>query len=108
MHFGDGTGRLGPPMPFAIEVPNGLAYDWNRDGLLDIVNGGHVYLNERRAVNRPPVADAGPDRSYLKHQQCQDDEWCERTTLSTDPDLHALTTEWRDEAGTRFGCSFPA
>ena len=107
MHFGDGTGRLGPPMPFAIEVPNGLAYDWNRDGLLDIVNGGHVYLNERRAVNRPPIANAGPDRSYLYHQQFQDDEWCERTTLSSDPDLHALTTEWRDEAGTPFGCSFP-
>ncbi len=107
MHFGDGTGALGPPMPFVIEAPHGVAYDWNRDGLLDIVHGGGIHLNERRAVNRPPVANAGPDRSYLYHQQFQDDEWCERTTASSDPDLHALATEWRDEAGTRFGCSFP-
>lgn len=106
MHFGDGRGGLGPPMPFAIEVPNGTAYDWNRDGLLDIVYGGSIYLNERRAVNRPPVADAGPDRSYAYHQQFQDDEWCERATGS-DPDLHALSLEWRDETGTRFACSFP-
>jgi hypothetical protein len=107
MLFGDGRGGFGPPFAFAIETPNGFAYDWNRDGLLDIVYGGQIFLNERRAVNRPPVANAGPDRSYLYHEQFQDDEWCERTTLSSDPDLHALSIEWRDETGTPFTCSFP-
>jgi hypothetical protein len=108
MLFGDGRGGLGPPQVFAVEMPYGIAYDWNRDGLLDIVNGGAVVLNERRAVNRPPVANAGPDRAYLYHEQFQDDEWCERTPDPSDPDLHAVTFEWRDEAGTPFSCSFPA
>ena len=108
MLFGDGMGRLGPPQVFAVEMPHGLAYDWNRDGLRDIVSGGAVVLNERRAVNRPPVANAGPDRTYLYHQQFRDEEWCERTPPSSDPDLHAVSFEWRDETGTPFSCSFPA
>jgi hypothetical protein len=107
MLFGDGQGGFGPPFAFAIETPNGFAYDWNRDGLLDIVYGGQIFLNERRAVNRPPVANAGPDVSYLYHQQFQDDEWCERTGASSDPDLHALSYDWRDETGTPFTCSIP-
>jgi hypothetical protein len=107
MLFGDGRGGFGRPFPFALETPNGFGYDFNRDGLLDIVNGGHIFLNERRAVNRPPVANAGPDRSYLYHEQFDDDEWCERTAGSSDPDLHGLSYEWRDETGTPFTCAFP-
>ncbi len=107
MLFGDGRGGLSAPFAFDIETPNGFAYDWNRDGLIDIVYGGQIFLNERRAVNRPPVANAGSDVSYLYHEQFYDNEWCERTSGSTDPDLHALSYEYRDETGTPFGCSFP-
>ena len=64
MLFGDGQGRFGPAMEFDTIPRAGLALDWNRDGLLDIIESGWILLNERRAVNRQPVAEAGPDRSY--------------------------------------------
>jgi hypothetical protein len=107
MLFGDGRGALVTPLAFAVQPRNGLAVDWNRDGLLDIVSGAYIILNERRAVNRPPIANAGPDKTYRYHEQFRDDEWCERGTSSTDPDLHLLSFEWRDDTGTVFGCSFP-
>ena len=107
MLFGDGQGRLGRPFEFDVQPLGGLAFDWNRDGLLDIVHSGEVLLNERRAVNRPPVADAGPDRSYGFSEHINDDEWCERSTPSYDPDLHRLSYEWRDETGTVFTCAIP-
>jgi hypothetical protein len=107
MLFGDGQGALGPPLEFAIEPNGGLAVDWNVDGLMDVVYGGGIILNERRARNRPPVADAGPDRSYTFQEHLWDDEWCERRTPSFDPDLHRLTEEWRDERGTPFRCVMP-
>ena len=92
---------------FAFEPNGGHAYDWNRDGLLDVVHGYEVLLNERRAVNRPPVAAAGPDRTYTFVEHINDDEWCERTTSSSDPDLHRVFEEWRDETGQVFTCSMP-
>jgi hypothetical protein len=107
MLFGDGHGRLGPPMEFAMQPRAGFTLDWNRDGLLDIVESGRILINERRAVNRPPVAEAGPDRSYTFDEHIFDDEWCERGTASIDPDLHRTSFQWRDETGTPFGCTMP-
>ena len=78
MLFGDGQGALGGMRRFAVRPYYGLAHDWNRDGLLDIVGGYEILLNERRAVNRAPVADAGPDRTYEFRDHLWDDEWCER------------------------------
>jgi hypothetical protein len=92
---------------FAFDPNGGIAYDFNRDGLLDVVHAGGVLLNERRATNRPPVADAGPDRTYEFRDHINDDEWCERTTPSFDPDLHRVLADWRDETGTQFGCAMP-
>ncbi len=94
-------------MEFETRPRAGLALDWNRDGLLDIVESGRILLNERRAVNRPPVAEAGPDRSYTFDEHIWDDEWCERGTASVDPDLHRVSFQWRDETGTPFGCTMP-
>jgi hypothetical protein len=107
MLFGDGRGGFGPPAEFVFLAPQGFGFDWNRDGTLDIIDGGQFILNERRAVNRPPIADAGPDRSFRYHEQFRDLEWCEFATPSVDPDLHRLSLEWRDETGTIFNCVFP-
>ena len=107
MLFGNGQGALGPPLEFAMEPNGGLAVDWNVDGLMDVVHAGGIILNERRATNRPPVAEAGPDRSYTFQEHLWDNEWCERTTPSFDPDLHRLSQEWRDERGTPFTCVMP-
>ena len=107
MLFGDGQGRLGPAMEFDMVPRGGLALDWNRDGLLDVVAPGRILLNERRSVNRPPVAEAGPDRSYTFDEHIWDDEWCERGTASVDADLHRVSYQWRDETGTPFGCTMP-
>ena len=61
---GNGDGSFGGPAAFAFESRGIIALDWNRDGLLDLVAGGQALLNERRDVNRPPVANAGPDATY--------------------------------------------
>jgi hypothetical protein len=107
MLFGNGDGTLGRPFEFAIEPRGGLAIDWNGDGLLDIIGGGQVFFNERRAQNRPPLANAGADRTFLYHEQYDQDAdegplWGGQ---STDPDLHGLSYEWRDETGMVFGAS---
>ena len=105
MLFGDGTGALGPPAGFAFEPRQGISIDWNRDGLLDIVTGGTVLLNERRAVNRPPVANAGPDLTLRYAQQWEQDDGVLFGGQSADPDLHRLSYEWRDAAGTMLSSS---
>ena len=93
---GSGEGSLGPPGTFAVDGQGILALDWNRDGLLDLVSGGRAIVNERRDLNRPPVADAGPDRTYtyLEHLSA-----FVYAGDSYDPDLHRLTYDWRDAAG---------
>jgi hypothetical protein len=103
--FGDGSGGLGPPAGFVFEPQQGFGFDWNRDGLLDIVSGGNVLLNERRAVNRPPVANAGPDLTLRYAQQWEQDDGVLAGGQSADPDLHRLSYEWRDETGSVFSTS---
>jgi hypothetical protein len=104
--FGDGRGALGPPQRFAIEAPNAKAIDWNRDGLLDFVNSSQQNLNERRAANRPPVANAGPDRTVRYGEQFGFiGEQLLNGSQSFDPDLHALDYVWRDHTGALVGGS---
>ncbi len=102
---GNGDGTLDPPALFDLLVPNGIAVDWNRDGLLDLVNAAETILNERRASNRVPVANAGPDRSYIYHEQFVQDDGLLYAGLSSDPDLHRLSYEWRDHTGAVIGSS---
>jgi hypothetical protein len=93
---GHGDGSFGGPEAFAFESRGIFALDWNRDGLLDLVAGGQALVNERRNVNRPPVANAGPDATYSYREHLS-------ATLyaggSSDPDLHRLTYDWRDASG---------
>ncbi len=89
-------GRSAAPAAFAFESQGILALDWNRDGLLDLVAGGQALLNERRDVNRPPVADAGPDATYTYRDHLVASVYAGG---SSDPDLHRLTYDWRDASG---------
>ena len=93
---GNGEGAFSPPEGFAVDGQGILALDWNRDGLLDLVVGGQAIVNERRDVNRPPVADAGPDRTYGYREQ---EDHHLYAGASYDPDLHRLAYVWRDESG---------
>ncbi len=93
---GHGDGSFGGPAAFAFESRGILALDWNRDGLLDLVAGGQALLNERRNVNRPPVANAGPDRTYGYEEHLSANIYAGG---SFDPDLHRVTYEWHDESG---------
>ena len=95
--IGNGDGSFGSPAAFAVESFGMLALDWNRDGLIDVVTSGRVILNERRNVNRAPVADAGPDRTYTYREHLPASVYA---GASYDPDLHRLTYDWRDASGT--------
>jgi hypothetical protein len=96
---GTGDGRLNPEVRFASDFSNTVVADWNRDGLLDLVMGDAAVLNERRATNRRPVAHAGPDLTMQYQGQFAQEATYLDAQLSSDPDLHALTYEWRDENG---------
>ncbi len=58
--------------------------------------GGRAIVNERRDVNRPPVADAGPDRTYTYKEHLSANV---SAGGSYDPDLHRLSYDWRDASG---------
>ena len=95
---GRGDGTLDPAQAFATEIFGMVASDWNHDGLPDIVSHDQALLNERRSVNRPPVA-IGQDRVMTYLTQWGVEEPSLTAFGSEDPDLHALTYEWRDERG---------
>jgi hypothetical protein len=96
---GTGDGRLSPEARFAFEFSRMVTADWNGDGLVDLVLGGFAVLNQRRAANRPPVANAGPDLTMQYQAQYGEEATYLNADRSFDPDLHALTYEWRDENG---------
>ena len=76
--------------------------DFNGDGLTDLAFGRAnvlVMLNTLRTVNRAPVADAGDDLLKPYDYSAQSEEEFEIYAPSSDPDMHALTYEWRDETG---------
>ena len=101
---GHGDGTFEEPAWFAYEGVGMHVADFNRDGLPDLITAVtagavDVILNERNSTNHAPTVDAGADQTI---------EWADQlleyspNVLATgaDPDLHRLTYEWRDEAGT--------
>ncbi len=102
---GIGDGRFGPMEPFSMLVPGGLAIDFNHDGLLDAVTIVETILNVRGAHNHEPVARAGEDRTFIYDAQFSQDDGSLFGGESTDPDLHRLTYEWRDDTGAVFAQS---
>jgi hypothetical protein len=105
---GRGDGRFGPMEPFAMLLTGGLAVDFDRDGLLDAVTIFDAILNVRGAQNHQPVARAGEDRSFVYDAQFSQDDGSLSGGESTDPDLHRLTYEWRDDTGAVFARSAEA
>ena len=95
---GNGDGTLGAPAHFFLGGAPRVVVDWNRDGLLDLVSAFETVINERRALNRPPVAIAGPDRT-LEYAEQFDEFGTELVSGSHDPDSHLLSYEWRDGSG---------
>ena len=57
-----------------------------------------MIVNERNSINHAPAVDAGPDQTFEWTDQLLDDHpaWSQQ---GTDPDLHRLAYEWRDESG---------
>jgi hypothetical protein len=102
---GSGQGTFSAPAEFETGWLDAIAVDWNRDGLLDVVTGDGAVLNERRAVNRRPVANAGTDFSITYFGLFIQDEGSLHGFGSSDPDLHRLMPEWRDENGVVFSRS---
>jgi hypothetical protein len=103
---GNGDGTFGPPQAFEAFVPDPRIVDFNRDGVPDIVAAhqlgtAQILANRGDDVNHPPIVDAGRDRTVRYGAQFGDGE-IELTAAGSDPDLHKLTYEWRDEAGTVF------
>ena len=99
---GNGDGTLSAGAAFAALPFAGVPVDWNGDGLLDFVTRQEALINERRSQNRLPVANAGPDRTFLYHEQFEQGDGVLSAAASFDPDLHQLSYEWRDETGTIF------
>jgi hypothetical protein len=102
--FGRGDGTFGPPQGLDFWSSGLAVADVNRDGVPDIVLDGSqtVLLGQRNQVNRPPIADAGPDVTLTYRETFNDDEensYYLSAWRSADPDLHSLTFEWRDESG---------
>jgi FG-GAP-like repeat/PKD domain len=99
---GDGTFEL-RRFHYYDEGGTQAIVDFNRDGLPDVVSGTlgwfNVMVNERNATNRPPVANAGPDWSESYAGQFGEETTELEAFRSSDPDLHELTFEWRNEAG---------
>jgi hypothetical protein len=114
--IGRGDGIFNDVERFAF-APSSLAIvDFNRDGLADIV--GHDWssvstlTNRRTTVNRRPVALAAVAGLTDPHPPGTVGSWRYEERIysdadfvglnagsSRDADLHALTYEWRDEAG---------
>ncbi len=99
---GNGNGTFGTPQMFTFWDPQ-VVTDWNHDGLLDLISDdASAILNERNGTNHPPVASIA---SYIQGSISYDAQFFEdiadlNGTGSTDPDLHAVSYEWRDESGT--------
>jgi hypothetical protein len=100
---GDGTFTLDGRSGFDGSDQDPTVVDYNGDGLPDLLfnEGGGlvVMLNERGGANRPPSVSAGPDRtvSYPTVNGWDDD--FEIFAVGSDPDLHELRYEWRNDDG---------
>jgi len=94
-------GIFGPPQEFEFSWYNSAqAVDFDNDGDLDIVTNDAwevaVLANERTTVNHAPVANAGYDWTGSYAYQFDAEEFYLDGYYSSDPDLHRLTYEWRE------------
>jgi len=101
---GRGNGTFEPLERFDWDAPYINIADFTRDGLPDIIvpaveSSFDVIANERNSVNHDPTVDAGPDQTFTWTQQL-DDFGPEVAAAGSDPDVHKLTYEWRNESGT--------
>jgi hypothetical protein len=106
--FGHGDGTFTKEL-FDFDGNGVRVADFNDDGLPDVIVGlsdGEVGIisNQRNAVNHPPTVSAGEDATFNYQQQFEDYAPSLFATAH-DPDVHALTYEWRDETGTVVGTS---
>ena len=100
--LGDGAFAAVAFFDFGLDSTGVRVADFNRDGLPDVLVGNSwgsvsVLLNERNAVNHPPIVDA-PDLTFGYQDQFGDDSIA-ITATGSDPDAHALRFEWRDQDG---------
>jgi hypothetical protein len=72
--------------------------DFNGDGLPDLVADGLAIYNRRSATNSPPTVTLQDDFA-IDYSWQYGDEGYEIAFEASDPDLHALSYEWRNEAG---------
>ena len=98
---GKGAQGFDPPQEFNFEHDGkGAPADIDGDGDLDLVlSDGYsvrVLENHRTRPNQPPVAAAGYDGTMDYAYQFEDEDFTLDGSGSTDPDLHQLTYEWRE------------
>jgi hypothetical protein len=102
---GAGDGTFAPPDLFAYFGSAGRLHtaDFNRDGLPDLfVAPTHgavdVILNRRGHVNEAPVIVLD-DAVNIEYAEQFREDGALVPAMASDPDLHALRYEWRDEKG---------
>jgi hypothetical protein len=101
---GLGDRAFAPPDAFAFEGSRVHVADFTRDGLPDLlVATSHgafdVIVNERNSTNRAPVVQIDGDLTFEYSAQFLEGEPY-LVANGADPDLHALTYQWRDAEGT--------
>ncbi len=103
---GNGDGSFGADEPFDYRAIGIDVIDFTKDGLPDILFGlsqGEVgvLVNRRTDVNRPPAVTAGADVTIPYIQQIYGDgpPFPFVQAIGRDPDLHALSFQWRDATG---------
>jgi hypothetical protein len=102
---GRGNGTFAASEQFDYGANEMVVADFTGDGLLDILspwsdNSIALLVNERNDANRPPVANAGPDRSVKYEDQFTEEEnGVGLLAQGSDPDLHAVRFEWRNAKG---------
>jgi hypothetical protein len=105
---GHGDGTFGPADSFDYDAVDLTVSDLTGDGLPEIVyitalGKIEAMVNERNSTNHAPSVSAGPNRTlnYQNADGFDGDRPCfNLVATGTDPDLHRLSYEWRNSAGT--------
>jgi hypothetical protein len=97
---GNEQGSFGQGEEFEWDWVSGAAADTDGDSDLDLViseyYGLTVLTNERLRANQLPIANAGFDVTSSYAYQFDAQEFYLDGTASSDPDMHRLTYEWRE------------